>query len=332
MKCWHLVAALAIAGCGLNTSSLPSTGRSGQDAGVSATEASSSIAGSPASWPARRRPSRLAQDGGSSDTNDASKPVPGGPTTNDKDAQTDPAQGGPANPSGSPSPSGQPASGGPSKPGSQAQPPGGSTGNGNNGSNGNGNGQNGSSPNRGAEDAGVPDASSSGAHDPDDDGSSDEDEHSDDGDQSGHGDHGDHGDNGEHGNSSGNGDNGDNSGPGSGSNDHGGPSQSDDAVSIIVDLVIAILDLSLGPVRPSEIETLVSSILVLSLAPAELAAESLVAVLDALDDTQICLDHPERCNPLCTNLESDCSACGRDEDCIERIEEMCKVKLPKTCL
>jgi hypothetical protein len=326
MKCWHLVAALAIAGCGLNTSSLPSTGRSGEDAGVSASEASSSIAGSPASWPARRRPSRLEKDGGSSDTKDASKPPAGGPTTNDKDAQTDPAQGEPANPSGAPSPSAQPTSGGPSKPGSQAQPPGSSSGNGSNGSNGsNGNGQNGSSPNGGAQDPGAPDAGSSGAHDPNDDGSSDEDEHehSDDGDQSGNGDHG---------NSSGNGDDGDNSGPGSGSNGHGGPSQSDDAVSIIVDLVIAILDLSLGPVRPSEIETLVSSILVLSLAPAELAAESLVAVLDALDDTQICLDHPERCNPLCTNLESDCSACGRDEDCIERIEEMCKVKLPKTCL
>jgi hypothetical protein len=311
MKCWHLVAALAFAGCGLNTSSLPSTGRSGEDAGVSATDASSPVAGSPASWPARRRPSRLEKDGGSSDTKDASKPGAGGPTTGDKDAQTDPAQGGPANPSGNPNPSGQPTSGSPSKPGSQAQPPGSSSGDGSDDDD-NGNGQNGSAP-----DAGAPDAGSSGSQDPDDDGSSDEDEHADEND------HGDGDD----------GDDGDNSGqPGSGSNGHGSQQpHSDDAVSIIVDLVIAILDLSLGPVRPAEIEALVSSILVLSLAPAELAAESLVAVLDALDDTQICLDHPERCNPLCTNLESDCSACGRDEDCIERIEEMCKVKLPKSC-
>jgi|GEM_PF-4707484 len=325
MKCWHLVAALALAGCGLNTSSLPSTGRSGEDAGVRAADASSSIAGSPASWPARRRPSRLEQDGGSSDTKDASKPGAGGPTTRDKDAQTDPAQGGPANPNGGPNPSGQPTSGtsgNPSKPGSQAQPPGtgNSAGNGSD-DDGSGNGQNGSSSNGGAQDAGASDASSSGAHDPDpdDNGSSDEDEdeHSDEDDRD-DGDHGDEGDNGGQ--------------PGSGSNGHGSQQpHSDDAISIIVDLVIAILDLSLGPVRPSELEALVSSILVLSLAPADLAAESLVAVLDALDDTQICLDHPERCNPLCTNLESDCSACGRDEDCIERIEEMCKVKLPKTC-
>jgi hypothetical protein len=105
-----------------------------------------------------------------------------------------------------------------------------------------------------------------------------------------------------------------------------------DTVSGIVQLVIALLEISLGPVRPAELEALVSSILVLSLAPADLAAESLVAVLDALEETQICLDHPERCNPLCTNLESDCSACGRDLDCIDRIEEMCKVRLPKTCL
>jgi hypothetical protein len=96
--------------------------------------------------------------------------------------------------------------------------------------------------------------------------------------------------------------------------------------------VIAILDLSLGPIRPAELEALVSSILVLSLAPADLAAESLVAVLDALEQTQICVDHPERCNPLCTNLESDCSACGNDHECIERIEEMCEVRLPKSCL
>lgn len=311
MKCWHLVAALAFAGCGLNTSSLPSTGRS-EDAGISAWDASSSIAGSPASWPARRRPSQLEKDGGSNDTKDASKPGAGGPTTRDKDAQTDPAQGGPANPSGQPSPSGQPTSGSPSKPGSQAQPPGSSSGNGSDDDDdGKGNGQNGS-----AQDAGAPDAGSAGTQNPDPDtnGSSDEDDHGD-------GDHGDDGDDEDNGGQ-----------PGSGSNGHGSQQpHSDDAVSIIVDLVIAILDLSLGPVRPAEIEALVSSILVLSLAPADLAAESLVAVLDALDDTQICLDHPERCNPLCTNLESDCSACGRDEECIERIEEMCKVKLPKTC-
>ncbi|HTU63241.1 MAG TPA: hypothetical protein VMF89_32495, partial [Polyangiales bacterium] len=153
MKCWHLVAAVALAGCGLNTTALPSTGRSSEDAGVTPTSADPSIAGSPASWPARRRPSQLEKDGGSSDTKDASKPSTA-PTADDKDAQTDAAQGGSANPSSSPSPSGQPTSGsGSSKPGSQAQP-GSSSGNGGNSSDDDGNGQNGSSSNGGAQDAG----------------------------------------------------------------------------------------------------------------------------------------------------------------------------------
>jgi hypothetical protein len=316
MKCWHLVAALALAGCGLNTTALPSKDRQSEDAGVGTP--GMSIAGSPATWPTRRRPAQLEQDGGTGDTNDASKPSGSGPATNDTDAQVAPGNqsdaGTSANPSGpgaQPPGNGGPASGpssNPSKPGSQAKPPasgpsngnagssGGSPSNGSgssgSGSSGTGNGQNGSSSSK---DAGAPDSPD------DDDSASDEDEHS--------------------------------NGSSGGQRPGSGPSQPQNAaaVSVIVDLVIAILDLSLGPVRPAEIEALVSAILVLSLAPAELAAESLIAVLDALDDAQICEDHPERCNPLCTNLESDCSACGRDEDCIERIEETCKVKLPRTC-
>jgi hypothetical protein len=102
-------------------------------------------------------------------------------------------------------------------------------------------------------------------------------------------------------------------------------------VSAIVDLVFAILDLSFGPVRPAEIEQLVAAILVLAVAPADLVVESLIAVLDELDKTRICTDHPERCNPLCSNLESDCSVCGRDKACIQRVEDMCHVHLPANC-
>lgn len=103
-------------------------------------------------------------------------------------------------------------------------------------------------------------------------------------------------------------------------------------VRSIVDLVLAILELSFGPVRPAEIDNLVSAILVLALAPPELVADSLTAVLNALDETRICREHPERCNSLCTNLESDCSVCGRDEACIMEVEDMCHVQLPNNCL
>ena len=337
MKCWHLVAAIAFAGCGLNTTALPSTGQGAEDAGTSSAGASwdMSLAGSPATWPARRRPSQILTDGGSGDTNDAAKP-PRGSTANDRDAQTDEAPSAPARPGDSAKPpAGQPASGGAAKPGSQVQPQGSASDNGNgnggndnggndNGSNGNGNGSNGNNGSNGSGiDTGQNGASSNGSAGPTAPGSAgsgepdkDQGEGDADSDRSSDEDEEDRG----------------GSGQSSGSNGQPGRQpQSNDAVSAVVDLVLAILDLSLGPVRPAEIETLVSSILVLSLAPADLAAESLVAVLDALADTQICFDHPERCNPLCTNLESDCSACGRDQDCIERIEEMCRVTLPKTC-
>lgn len=304
MKCC-LLAALMLAACGLDTGALPAT-----DAGVEAAANGGGLAGSPATWPARRRLTPIAKNKDAGAADPANKPGGKQPSTSGTGgangasgagAQSKPtgqagsAATGAMNPNGAmpgaqaPSNSGK---GGQAKPNGQAgsgtsQPPGGNKGS------------------QASSDAGT---SSNGSS---------------------------QGNPGSNGNSGapGSGGQGPASGPGSTGNGNGPQSSSpvDDTVSAIVDLVLAILDLSLGPVRPVEIEQLVSAILVLSLAPAELAADSLVAVLDALDGTHICRDDPDRCNPLCQNLESDCSVCGKDEDCIDRVEEMCHVKLPRRC-
>jgi hypothetical protein len=315
MKCCHLVVALVLVGCGLDTAALPGTSRS-SDAGVdsSTTGGRDTIAGAPASWPSRRRATPIKKDGGSADTKmpagghggngaqanpsgqqPSGKPNQGGASANPSGSSN---PGGQANPSGqTPSNSGK---GGQAKPGAQ---PGGST-------------SQPSSGNAGASSQGSQSHVDAGASSSADAGTS----HS----NAGSG-------NGNNPNQSGGASNG---GPGSSG---GNPPSSTPtkqvggAIDAIVNLVLAILDLSLGPIRPVEIEQLVSAILVLSLSPAELVADSLIAVLDALDNTRICRDQPERCNPLCSNLESDCSVCGHDDDCIERVEEMCHVQLPRRC-
>jgi hypothetical protein len=101
-------------------------------------------------------------------------------------------------------------------------------------------------------------------------------------------------------------------------------------VGSIADLVLTIVDLSLTG-SPPAIQQLVSAILVLSLSPVDLAADSLTEVLDALASTQICRDDPEHCDPLCEDLEKECKVCDGDEDCIARIEDTCNVHLPDWC-
>jgi hypothetical protein len=298
MKCCHLVAALLLAACGLDSAAVPP--RSSPDAGV--TEPRGPVAGEPANFPTRRLPPAIRKDAGSDDTDPAKPQAGGSGAPKPNDPSSNPTQG--AKDGGS---SSSPGSGGPTNPSTQSPGKGNPSAQGDGGQSSPGGANSGGDAGASGTSGGAPrDAGSdNGSGQPDDDGD-DGDDDDDDGDPNGNGN-------------------------GSQNPPSNGGSGGYDTIDAIVDLVLAILDLSLGPIRGAEIEQLVSAILVLSLAPADLAVDSLIAVLDALDQTRICVDHPERCNPLCTNLESDCSACGRDEECIERIEEMCKVRLPRSC-